>query len=333
MSDLYASSYDGVAYTINEKRSDTYSEASSGQTIHTEYQLQTDTGIGIVAARDIAQSFVLTSNLRRREGLYLSRFDIEHAEEEDLDKLWTITLEWSTSASSGTTQGEHPREPYTEQETWTTEGGTAHITEAVGSATNPYGETVTQVDSNDPGPSSFLGRIGFNGETAEGVDVIRPTYSFTLKKEVLDTDLNSVVPGSVAEFGSALTYRQVLVLLTGSVNNDTFRGWSAGNVLFEGVSSTTKVTYDESSPIPDGGGGYVIPYVLYHEITYKFRCNLGRTNMPVAGAQVNKEGWQYLWVYTRKQDDSSTGVTLEYPLTVVVNDVYERRPFSLLGFA
>ena len=37
-----------------------------------------------------------------------------------------------------------------------------------------------------------------------------------------------------------------------------------------------------------------------------------------------------MWIYSKKQDDSVTGVTLEYPQSVVVNDVYDKADFSLL---
>jgi len=336
VNDLYSGILNGVAFTVNEKRTDSYDEGSSGQTFTMNYALQTDEAIDLDTARAMASAFVGAENLYTREGNPVSRFSLEHDNEEDLDRYWSFSLEWATPSSNGESPSlsPWPREEYTEDETFTTEGGSAHITDAVGSSGNTYGEHVTQVDSNDPGPSSFYGRIGWNGETAEGVDVTRPAYSFTLKKKVSAAYLDSYITASATVFGSALTYRQILVAMTGSVNSDTFKGWSAGNVLFEGVSSTPSVEYDDSNPQPVGSGSeqYYIPYTLYHTLTFKFRCNFGRTGMPVAGTTVNKEGFQYLWIYSKKQDDSSTGVTLEYPQTVVVNDVYQKLPFSLLGF-
>ena len=338
MSDLYTGTYNYVAFTVNEKRTDSYDENSNGQTFNMNYALQAETAVDLDTARAMASAFVGAQNLYSREGNPISRFSIEHDNEEDLDLYWSFALEWATpsSSSGGPSLSPWPREEYTENETWSTDGGTAHITEAVGGSGSgsgtQYGETVTQVDPSDPGPTTFYGRIGWNGESAEGVDVVRPSYSFTLQKRLSDAELETAVAGSADYFGSALTYRQLRVAMTGSVNSDAFRGWSAGNVLFEGVSSTPSVEYDDGNPQSDGSGGYIIPYVLYHTITFKFRCNFSRTGMPVAGASVNKEGFQYLWVYSKKQDDSVTGVTLEYPQTVVVNDVYDKLPFSLLGF-
>ena len=325
----YYSVYNGIAFVVNERRTDSYDEGSNGQTFSMNYELQAEESIDLDTARAMAVMFISAESLFTREGNPVSRFSIEHENEEDLDMQWAFSLEWSASSSSGDnpTITPWPQIPYTENETWSTEGGTAHVTECVwgSDGNNGYqaGETVYQVDSNDPGPSTFNGKIGYNGETSEGVDVVRPTFSFTLQKKVPDSYLNTA-----GEDG--YTYKERIVLLTGTVNNADFRGWSAGNVLFEGCSSSAAAEYHEEDAQSDGQCGYVIPPRVIHTITFKFKCNLGRSNFPVAGATVSKEGFQYMWVYSKKQDDSTTGVTLEYPQTVVVNDVYEKTNFALL---
>lgn len=325
----YSSVYNGIAFVVNERRTDSYDEGSNGQTFSMNYELQAEESIDLDTARAMAVMFISAESLFTREGNPVSRFSIEHENEEDLDMQWAFSLEWSASSSSGDnpTITPWPQIPYTENETWSTEGGTAHITECVWGpdGNNGYqaGETVYQVDSNDQGPSTFNGKIGYNGETSEGVDVARPTFSFTLQKKVDDTYLNTVGQ-------DGYSYKQRLVLLTGTVNNAAFRGWSEGNVLFEGCSSNAAAEYHEEDAIPDGEGGYVIPPRIIHTITFKFKCNLSRAALPVAGTTVSKEGFQYMWVYSKKQDDSTTGVTLEYPQTVVVNDVYEKTNFALL---
>ena len=325
----YYSVYNGIAFVVNERRTDSYDEGSNGQTFSMNYELQADESIDLDTARAMAVMFISAESLFTREGNPVSRFSIEHENEEDLDMQWAFSLEWSASSSSGDnpTITPWPQIPYTENETWSTEGGTAHVTECVWGpdGNNGYqaGETVYQVDSNDPGPSTFNGKIGYNGETSEGVDVVRPAFSFTLQKKVPDSYLNT-------RGQDGYTYKERIVLLTGTVNNAAFRGWSAGNVLFEGCSSSAAAEYHEEDAQPDGQGGYVIPPRIIHTITFKFKCNLSRDDLPVAGTTVDKEGFQYMWVYSKKQDDSTTGVTLEYPQTVVVNDVYEKTNFALL---
>ena len=325
----YYSVYNGIAFVVNERRTDSYDEGSNGQTFSMNYELQADESIDLDTARAMAVMFISAESLFTREGNPVSRFSIEHENEEDLDMQWAFSLEWSASSSSGDnpTITPWPQIPYTENETWSTEGGTAHVTECVWGpdGNNGYqaGETVYQVDSNDPGPSTFNGKIGYNGETSEGVDVVRPAFSFTLQKKVPDSYLNT-------RGQDGYTYKERIVLLTGTVNNAAFRGWSAGNVLFEGGSSSAAAEYHEEDAQPDGQGGYVIPPRIIHTITFKFKCNLSRDDLPVAGTTVDKEGFQYMWVYSKKQDDSTTGVTLEYPQTVVVNDVYEKTNFALL---
>lgn len=316
-------------YSVNEKRSDSYDEGSSGQTFTMNYTLQAAKAINLDTARAMVTEFVRTKNLSTREGLPLSTFTLEHDNENDLDRIWSFTLEWATPSGDDKdpTITPWPHVPYEENETWSTEGGTAHITECVwgsdGQGGFTAGETVKQVDESDPGPITFNGKIGFNGETSEGVDVVRPTFSFTLQKKVTDTYLNT-------KGQDGLSYKERLVLLTGTVNNAQFRGWSAGCVLFEGCSSSSSAEYDDNSPTSDGAGGYVILPTVIHTITFKFKCNLTRNALPVAGTTVKKEGFQYMWVYSKKLDDSTTGVTLEYPQTVVVNDVYEKTDFALL---
>ncbi len=333
MSHTFTNQHEGTVnntfYSVNEKRTDSYDEGSSGQTITMNYLLQAARAIDLDTARAMVTAFVGAKHLSTREGLPLSTFTLEHDNEDDLDRVWSFTLEWTTPSGDDQdpTITPWPHIPYEENETWSTEGGTAHITECVwgpdGLGGFQAGETVYQVDENDQGPSTFNGKIGYNGETSEGVDVVRPTFSFTLQKKVDDAYLNT-------RGLDGYTYKERIVLLTGTVNNAAFRGWSEGNVLFEGCSSSVAAEYHEEDALPDGQGGYVIPPRKIHTITFKFKCNLGRTDMPVAGTTVDKEGFQYLWVYSKKQDDSTTGVTLEYPQTVVVNDVYEKTNFALL---
>lgn len=340
VTNLYSSTYNNTAFLVNERRTDSYDEGSSGQTITMNYELQAAESIDLDTARAMARAFIMAKSLTSREGLPLSSFTLQHENEEDLDIQWAFTLEWSTPSgndSGGQTPGVY-HVPYEDDENWSTEGGTAHITDAVWSAGGSLGESVTQIDENDPGPSSFNGRIGWNGESAEGVDVIRPAFSFTLKKKIPDSQLDQEVIGRLAgicesEFGEVLTYRKLLIAMTGCVNSQPFRGWSAGNVLFEGVSSTPSVEYDDDDAEFDAVNRrwYANPIVT-HNITFKFKCNFS-AEIPVgANASVTKEGFQYLWIYSRKQDDSTTGVTLEYPQTAVVNDVYTKRDFALLGF-
>lgn len=338
-SGLYGAGAGRIAFTVNEKRTDSYSEGSSGQTITMNYALQASKAIDLDTARDMVADFVSNESLSTREGLPLSSFSLEHDNEEDLDLYWSFSLEWSApSSDSGGSSGGIYHVPYDEDESWSTEGGTAHITDAVwkdnGNGSYVCGESVVQIDSNDSGPDTFNGRIGWNGETAEGVDVVRPAFSFSLKKKVTAAVLDTAVPGSGAYFGmqNDLTYRQIIAALTGSVNASEFRGWSAGNVLFEGASSSTSVEYDDGQAQTDPVTGriFVNPTVI-HNITFKFKCMFGST-LHYGGQSIHKEGFQYLWIYSRKLDDSATGVTIEYPQTVVVNDVYHKANFALLGF-
>lgn len=333
MSEYYEGIYNDHYFTFNERRTGNYNESSSGPKWKQEYTVQFDDSVTPDDAKGAAIQAIRYKSLTTRDGMNVSTFDVEHDNEDDLDKIWKVTLEWSDNAqkSSGSSLPSYPRQEYTENESFTTEGGTAHITDCI--CTNSgqsvqLGETIYDVDANDPGPDTFNGQIGFNGESCDGVDVIRPSFSFTLQKKVYAGNSSGQMDGTVGDTG--LTYRQILCWLTGSVNSSAFKGWSSGNCLFEGVSATTGVEYDDSQTVVIGGQT-VVPYIKYYTLTFKFKCSMGNTSLPIAGITVQKEGWQYVWTFNRKIEDVNSSVVLETPVSVVVNDVYPKQDFSLLG--
>lgn len=313
---LYTGTIDGVTFSIDENRNETYSESKNTCSYHKTYHLQSEQEINISIARNRFVYWIKLANRLTLHGYPITSFNISHGEEEDLDHFYTIELDYGGEAED--LNYEEYKIPYHLQESFETGGGTAHISTAWATSASDIGETVYQVDAD--APSTFNGQIGWNGETAEGVDVIRPAFCFTLHKKVAAEDMTTA-------------YRQTLCLLTGSVNDGAFCGFSAGNLLLESVSGSSSAEYKEEDVTTDPVSGEIVwPPRITYDLAFKFRGGIEFTNFYSGGIQIaSKKAHQYLWTYTERQDDSTAGVTLEYPRAVIVNDVYPPGDFTLLN--
>lgn len=156
-------------------------------------------------------------------------------------------------------------------------GGTKHMTTAYEQKQVYRKPNVVNVTPGDAG----LG-IGWNGKTGgdaefAGVDVptadLKETY---VKRRRLASITNE--------------YKRLLADFVGKVNQNDFKGYKKGEVMFLGASYTT----------PLKGQKYV-------NVTYNFRISLNEANANFAGISVNgKEGWQYLWARSEVVSDTST---------------------------
>lgn len=110
-----------------------------------------------------------------------------------------------------------------------------------------------------------------------------------------------------------LTYLNLLYSLVGKVNNATFNGFAAGEVLLIGVSGQSKDT-------------------AKYTITFKFACRPNENDIDICGDAslvVDKDGWQYLWVAYKNVED--VGQLFMQPDAAYVERIYESGNFSLLG--
>lgn len=110
-----------------------------------------------------------------------------------------------------------------------------------------------------------------------------------------------------------LAYEDTLNDLVDTVNDATFRGRPAGTVKFEGYQGGERVT-----------GVY--------EITFEFAYSKPKTGIVIGSLNsVDKNGWEYLWVWYRPEVHSGTGVIIQVPRAVYVQQIFEDGDFSLLG--
>jgi len=171
-----------------------------------------------------------------------------------------------------------------------TGGGTQHITQSLA--------TVGKHAAPGQAAPDFGGAIGVTRDSVEGVDITVPVYNWT-ETHYLD---DVYVTGS---------YKVTLFHLTGKVNQQTFRGFEPGEVLFLGASGSKR-----------GEGDW--------EITFRFAASPNRWNLAVGQiAGIRKRGWEYLWV--RYVDDEDEGVLVKRPAAVYVEQVYEYGDFRRLG--
>lgn len=146
----------------------------------------------------------------------------------------------------------------------------------------------------------FYGAINVTRDGVEGVDVEIPTCEWTETWRFPD---GTITPG----------YNGILYLLTGRVNNNTFRGFATGEVLFRGASGR-KTRQDA------------------WEISYRFAASPNATGLTVGEiTNISKKGWEYLWVLYEDYEDNTAMKLVKRPVAVYVEQVYPYGNFSLLG--
>jgi len=173
-----------------------------------------------------------------------------------------------------------------------TTGGSQHVTQGLAHiADYPAGSTY-----------DYKGAINVqrNGDSisVEGVDITIPVFSWSETHYIANDDVDDA-------------YKLALFALSGKTNDDTFRGFAAGEVLFLGAS--------------DGQRGKE-----NWEITFRFAASLNKTGLTIGTiTSIAKKGWEYLWV--TYVDVVSTDVVVKQPAAVHIEQVYDAGDFDGLG--
>lgn len=133
-------------------------------------------------------------------------------------------------------------------------------------------------------------------ESIDGVDIVVPVFSFSETHWKVAEDVDDA-------------YMMTVMELTGKVNDNTFRGFAAGEVLFLGAElDQRKVRGD-------------------YEIKYHFSVKKNKTNLSVGSITgIAKKGWEYLWII---KDEDTEGNP--YISSVSVEQVYEYGNFAGLN--
>jgi len=171
-----------------------------------------------------------------------------------------------------------------------TGGGTQHITQSLSTVGMyvPAGGTARD----------YKGAIGYANGTVNGCDITVPVFNWSETHYLSDATVDSA-------------YIATVYSLTGKVNDATFKGFAAGEVLFLGASGSKRGSDD-------------------WEITFRFAASPNISNRTIGDITgINKGGWEYLWVIYA--DLPGPDGPVKYPRQVNVERVYEYGDFSLLG--
>ena len=173
-----------------------------------------------------------------------------------------------------------------------TGGGTQHITHSLATVA-----TYAAPGQTAPG---FQGAIGVTADSVEGVDIVVPVYQFSETHVFPDAAVTD-------------SYKNTLMIMTGRVNSDTFRGFAAGSVLFLGAAGSQR-----------GDGDW--------EITFRFAVSVNLSAINVGPiTNISKKGWEYLWVRYEDAEDGAAQAIVKRPVAAYVERVYLELPFSVLG--
>lgn len=213
------------------------------------------------------------ASLRLKRTSYRIEEEIHEGDE------WRVRVSYTLPAIDDTT-------PPTPGKSFTTAGGTQHIT------------TSKATIANYPAGTSPVHKqvIGFDGENVNGCDVVVPIFDF-----------GQTMFKTAAEVNSA--YISAIINATGKTNSDAvttspFGSFAIGELLFLGA--------DGVQPIP--GGDW--------EINYRFSCSRNQTGLTIGDITgVAKKGWEYMWI--RFKDNESNDSPIKEPLSVHVERVYD----------
>jgi len=178
-----------------------------------------------------------------------------------------------------------------------TSGGTKHIV-ASKQTTQAYGTGAAKTDNG--------GLIGVTGEgTVEGCDITIPVYNFSETHYIDDSDVTQA-------------YKVAIAKLTGKTNQATFKGFAAGEVLFMGASGSKRSHEDWQ--------------ITFHfQVSPSFTIANGNALTIGTITNVEKLGWEYMWIRYRQAPVGSLKMLGQVPVAVYCERVYDAGDFSALN--
>lgn len=207
----------------------------------------------------------------------------EQSVEQIGDQLWQGSIQYTPSKNAAFS--------------FDTTGGTQHIQQSYETrcySVQAGGRDTANDDLHNHG-------INVTEDSVEGCDVVIPALKFT---ETHDFAATFVTPSFVATLAS----------LSGFVNQQQWRQYAPGTVLFHGATGASQ----------DDG---MVP------ITYNFEVSSsGVIAIPGIG-NVDKSGWEYLWCRYAKDAQTTSGnnIVVQKPTYVMVETIYLPADFGGLG--
>lgn len=218
------------------------------------------------------------------------------------EDFWEVSVKYTDEERK---ESEEDPEESTWRFSFDTTGGTHKITQSL-ATTERYHRT-----SANPAPD-LRGAIGWDGKKLNGCEIVIPKLEFTVEIYYDPADLTTNLAVALARN-------------TGKTNNAAWLNFAECEVLFMGA------TGDGDRPLASG------QRVKPAKVVFKFACSENRTSIPVgdialksggAGANVDKKGWEYLWVYYTVKDDGVDGISYPTPEWAYVERVYPSLDFA-----
>ncbi len=175
-----------------------------------------------------------------------------------------------------------------------TTGGRAHITQSL--------ETVGAYAPAGKTAPNFHGAIGVTRHGVEGCDIPVPVYNWTERR---------YLPSAYVTFA----YRRSVFYLTGCINQDDFREFESGEVLFRGARGSRRGDRD-------------------WEVTFLFAASPNMQDIELGDGvitNVDKDGWEYLWVLYEDVPDLDADTLVKRPRAAYVERVLHVGNFAKLG--
>ena len=240
------------------------------------------------ADEDTALSAVLGVAAKELNDLPLDSIEIDERCGDQTFKINALYKTEDISSSGGDDDDEDDEEPTI---SFDCGGGSKHLL---------YGLAQKKVfGDKDPG-----GAIGWNGKTGDdceitGVDIptaqLRETYTVQMKISKLST-----------------SYKKKVAALVGKVNSGTFKGWSAGEVMFLGMSYSTPAKKAKKVTV-----------------SFNFAIQPNESQVKVGGKSVSKKGFEYVWAISKTV--ANNGTPKMQVEGIYVDQVCEYASFSSLG--
>lgn len=234
---------------------------------------------------DKALKAVLSYAPKEMSGAELSKIEINERLEET---TFSVIATYDSNQSQQSTKEEDDEESTL---SFSCGGGSAHMTVA-------YSQQCILDGGINPGLA-----IGWNGKTKSdemeiaGVDVPAPEFRETYTKRM-----------NVSKLTTA--YRKKVGNLVGKVNNSSFKGWQAGEVMFTNISFSAN---DKSNKVI---------------VTFEFAIRPNEKTT-LWGHDVPKKGYDYLWTIPCEKVEN--GIPVVKPRAIFKAQVVQYADFSVLG--
>lgn len=139
--------------------------------------------------------------------------------------------------------------------------------------------------------TASIPKAGIND--GEGVDIIMPCHRFSETHIMSNTQCSSY------------TYRRTVAMLTGTINNNAFRNYPKGHVLFLGASGSRVGDED-------------------WQITFKFAAAFPEENITIGDISgIRKDPWDVIWCQYTENESEDKSEIIRKVKAVHVDQVYK----------